>query len=252
VNIASIPANSSNVNPSNLQHIAKQCEITWDQEQVSYFHNLTAKVQPLEIIDQPSFFIEPSIFSAMSTTIPTAQWVIDSSKNFVVFCPESESFEEMNWVWSSWEKQIVYNYPQITIEKGYTKAIEKISTFHNLSLNWDSFHSKQIDSNCISRASKILIDLSKWQAPHDIPSPFVAPRPDGSIQIEWEQGSRYLELGIVPDSSTIEFVAMDETHEGSPIEFEGIIELEASIKELLQWFINGEAEEVKQLFAKIK
>ena len=251
MNIASIDLNSSKVNPSNLRHIAKQCNITWNQKHATY-ENLTSNAQPLEIVDQAMFFIGPPLFSTMGTSIPTSQWILDSSKNFIAFYSENEPFVEMNWVLSSWEKQILYNYPQITIEKSYAKVIDKIYNFQNLSPNWDSFHAKQIDANCISRASKILIDLSEWKVPHNIPSPFVAPRSDGSIQIEWEQGSRYLELGIVPDSSSIEFLAMDETPEGDPIELEGIIELETSIRELLQWFINGEAEEIRHLFTKIK
>jgi hypothetical protein len=213
---------------------------------------LAAKVQPLELIGQPIYVVDSSPFSAMITSTPSSRLVIDSANNFVLFCPQMEYFEETDWVWPNWEKQIAIAYDHITIEKDYKKAIEKISTFQNLSPNWDSFHAKQIDSNCISRASKILIDLSEWKVPYDIPPPFVAPRSDGSIQIEWEQGVRYLELGIVPDSSRIEFLAMDKTHGGNPIEFEGIIELEASIRELLQWFINGEAEEVRQLFTKLK
>jgi hypothetical protein len=256
MSLIGVVSNTSIKNPSNLYPICGPCNVTWDQEELPYFQNLipaVAKARPLEIINyQSSYSVQSSLYSATVVTTPGARLVIGVPENIIVSCPEIKPFDEKNWVLSVWDEQFVYQpIPhQIKIGEGYRKAIDKISGLQNLGLSWDSFHGKKIDSNCISRARKILIDLSEWEA--NIPSPFVAPRSDGSIQMEWEVGTRYLELGFVPDSSGIEFLAMDEDRDGNPIEFEGTLEQEESIIKLLQWFIHGDIESVTELFSKIE
>lgn len=251
MSFTNIILNAANMNPVNLQGLSDQCQ--WNEELIPYYQKavtVDSIAQPFDIIGQPICSIEPSPFSATFETFPLSNLFIDRGKNFFILCPEMEPVKEINWVYPSWETQ--FTYQQIPIVESYKKAIEKVSTFKNLSSDWDSFHAKEIDINCINRVSKILIDLSEWMGSYEIPSPFVAPRSDGSIQMEWERGSRYLELGIGPDTSEIDFFAMDENHNGKTIDYEGVIELEGSIRELLQWFIKGEAEEITKLFPKIR
>jgi hypothetical protein len=236
-----LASDASNMNPAILQWDSEQCNVFWNQGLIPYFYSLPAKPQAFEINDQLIILPESFPLSAIITTIPITEYVYYSP---------TKSCEEINCFSSLLEKYFLNQ--QIIIQHDYKDTIDKIASFKNLSSNWDSYRSKQIDINCISRASKIMVDLSEWKAPCNIPAPFVAPRADGSIQMEWEKGSRYFELGIGPDSTEIEFLVMEEDHDGKPVEFEGVLEFDQSIKKLLQWFMFGEAEEVAQLFEQIR
>ena len=77
-------------------------------------------------------------------------------------------------------------------------------------------------------------------------APFVAPLSSGGIQIEWEEGERYLEVSITPDPLSVDYFATDKTKEGQ-LTLEGSLRSRSALKKLLNWFVIGTAEDLAQL-----
>lgn len=79
-----------------------------------------------------------------------------------------------------------------------------------------------------------------------IAAPFVAPLSSGGIQIEWEEGERYLEVSITPDPLSVDYFATDKAKEGQ-LTLEGSLRSTSALKELVTWFVIGAAEDLAQL-----
>jgi len=138
--------------------------------------------------------------------------------------------------------------PRRSIVPQLNQAFQRIGRFARFPENWDSYGSKAIDKECISRCVNIFKKLVKLMSTAEvqIPAPFVAPLSSGGIQIEWEEGERYLEVSINPDPSTVDYFATDKA-KGGQLTLEGSLRSASALKELLTWFVTGTAEGLAQL-----
>jgi hypothetical protein len=72
---------------------------------------------------------------------------------------------------------------------------DRISALKTLEENWDSYGGLPVADGAIS---KIRVLLSKVDI-EDMPTPHVAPLPDGGIGLHWRVGTRDLEIEVEPN-----------------------------------------------------
>ena len=65
--------------------------------------------------------------------------------------------------------------------------------------------------------------------------PFIAPLPDGGIEIDWEASSQNeLMLVIPPEGGNIQYLLEERSAPGEPSESEGLIPRDASLSEVVR------------------
>ena len=74
----------------------------------------------------------------------------------------------------------------------------------------------------------------------------MAPLSSGGLQIEWEEGDRYLQIDLLSETSGIEYFAIDKTNAGD-LSLEGAMKSLNDLKGLLIWFTWGETEDLAGL-----
>lgn len=119
--------------------------------------------------------------------------------------------------------------------KQLSKAISKILSFRHLKKNWDFYDACLIKYSTIITGIDFIQQLSNWISDYDldIDAPFVAPRTDGGIQIEWEDEYKYLEIGISPNNHNYEYVVINDY---TSFEDEGETCSEETLIGLLRWY----------------
>lgn len=107
-------------------------------------------------------------------------------------------------------------------------AMNAVGDLAQLSQDWDSYGSRQIQTSAIRQALEIL-QMANLQ---HIPMPFVVPVPGGGVQLEWRLEGRELELEVQPDR-TIAYLRVDE----NDIDEEGVVPKDqpSAILEHIQW-----------------
>lgn len=182
--------------------------------------------------------------SDINVEIPEIPWFInDKAHRIIVFNHRARLPQELTWA------SCVYaELPRWSIMAQLNQAFQRIGRFARFPENWDSYGAKAIDKECISRGVSIFKKLVKLRSTAEvqIPDPFVAPLSSGGIQIEWEEGERYLEVSINPDPPTVDYFATDKAKEGQ-LTLEGPLRSAFALKELLTWFVTGTAEGLAQL-----
>jgi hypothetical protein len=189
-------------------------------------------------------FVTSGTSSDINVEIPEIPWFInDETQGIIVFNQRVRLPRE-----TTWASCIEAGSPKWNIETRFNQAFHRIGSFSRLPENWDSYAAKAIDRDCISRGVTIFKELIKLSsvAKVKIPAPFVAPLSSGGIQIEWEEGERYLEVSITPDPLSVDYFAADEAKEGQ-LSLEGSLRSTSALKELLTWFVIGTAENLAQL-----
>lgn len=78
----------------------------------------------------------------------------------------------------------------------FKQWVEDVRELFNLRPNWNGYGERPVHAAAIKRAARILDAMD-----YDGPSPAVAPRHDGSIQIEWHNGDCSVELIVQPDEA---------------------------------------------------
>jgi hypothetical protein len=182
--------------------------------------------------------------SDINVELPEIPWFInDETQGVIVFNQRVRLPQETTWSSCS-EAEL----PKWSIETRFNQAFQRIGNFSKLPENWDSYGAKAIDRECISQGVSIFKALIKLRAVAEaqIPAPFVAPLSSGGIQIEWEEGERYLEVSITPDPLSVDYFATDKAKEGQ-LTLEGSLRSTSALKELLTWFVIGTAEDLAQL-----
>lgn len=99
--------------------------------------------------------------------------------------------------------------------------------------NWDSYDSPPPTAKAIQLTTGLLL----WARIHsrDMPRPHLVPVSGGGIQLEWQLGSRELELEVLPDGY-VEFLAVNDEDE-----FTGKIsssELLIKVRNLWRWLLH--------------
>ena len=81
------------------------------------------------------------------------------------------------------------------------ETVKKVLGLTSLPHNWDSYGSPPPSQVAIFASFGLLNSIPKTVF-EDLPLPFVAPVSGGGIQLDWNVGTRELELHIMPDGST--------------------------------------------------
>jgi hypothetical protein len=95
--------------------------------------------------------------------------------------------------------------PIYGVSSSLRKAQRKVTELSNLSENWDSYGSSSIQPPAIEMALKILSLVDR----QGVATPQIFPVSGGGIQLEWQSGSRELELEILPNGM-LEYLVVDE------------------------------------------
>lgn len=186
----------------------------------------------------------PDISSGTNLLVLETPWFInDKSSKILVYQKGALLPEDLKWINCSETPQL-----QWANEERYDQVFQRIGQFAKLPNDWDSYGGIVIDERCIDRALEILkyLILLNDRFNFEVPPPFVAPLSTGGIQIEWEEGDRYLEIGLVPQFLEIEYFASDRIPAGG-LSLEGSIKSVSSLKDLLVWFVTGAAEDLSYL-----
>ena len=184
--------------------------------------------------------------SSSEVQLPESAWFVDSNRKIIAFAKASLSRELTGIVGSWWREPLS---PQWTIDEGFGEVFKRIGHFARLEPNWDSYDSPSIEKECIGRGISFLKKLFQWREEIGlrIPAPFVAPLSDGGIQFEWEKGTRYLEISIVPKSPTIDYLATDQAPDGELV-LEGSLKSQDDLKYFLYYFVERSSEWIVPLW----
>jgi hypothetical protein len=100
--------------------------------------------------------------------------------------------------------------------------------------NWDSYGASPINPEAIQKARGILRSVFALGGT-SIPLPFVAPSPDGGIELEWKTTSnKELMLDIPPVEGHMAFLLVEPTDSGDEQETEGKIGEPYTLEEVVR------------------
>lgn len=170
--------------------------------------------------------------------LQTPRFMNHTLSRSLVYCMHGPSAEDLKRINCSEAPKL-----QPIAEERFEKAFQRIGQFAKLPSNWDSYGGNAIDERCMDRALEILKYLIRLEDRIKVPTPFVAPLSTGGIQIEWEEGDKYLEIELAPQFLEIGYSAGDGAPAGS-LHLEGSISSVSSLKDLLVWFVTGTAEDL--------
>lgn len=108
---------------------------------------------------------------------------------------------------------------------------QRFEQLRQLPENWDSYGASRISSNAIEKGKSILTVMTSIGLPQQF---FVAPSPDGGIQIEWELPGKELLLEIPPTGEPVRYLLVETTPTGEELEIEGTIPEREGLEQLLQ------------------
>ena len=97
--------------------------------------------------------------------------------------------------------------------------------------NWDSYGAPRISDTAIGKGKSILISMIAAGCSQQF---FVAPSPDGGVQIEWELPRKELVLEIPPTGEQVAYLLVETTATGEERETEETIQETEGLEQLLQ------------------
>lgn len=104
---------------------------------------------------------------------------------------------EDDWVIATWADISISSFLS-----HYNDSVLKIGNIRKLPNNWDSYNAVRISHEAGIRAIQVLFETFQFisMTSQEQIIPFVAPCPDGGIQLEWEKNRKELEIMIPPSS----------------------------------------------------
>ena len=142
---------------------------------------------------------------------------------------------------------------QMSIVSNTTKLIsiddivDNVVSFMKLKDNWDLYGSSRINRQCVLRSIEFMSYIKRHykRSKGDLHVPFAAPCTDGSIQLEWEIGNRYLEVNIPKPPKNIEYYRLTKDPDNTQ-EVEGLIQDVNKVLTLIDWVTVGTSAELTQ------
>jgi len=111
--------------------------------------------------------------------------------------------------WPAEREEITIVVSSRTAQRVWFKQwMEDATGLFNLRPNWNGYGERPVHASALKRAARILDVMD-----YDGPPPSVAPRHDGSIQIEWHNGPRSVELVVKPNDAAEIRVFSDDDEE---------------------------------------
>lgn len=214
--------------------IISEEEVTSSPKPYRYYNPLTAG----------SVYLTTSVrSSSTNVVVPSSAWFVNATSSKTLVFANPIPPEDLTWVSFTEEQQ-----PQYGINEQYKQVFRTVGQLINLPDNWDSYGGKPIKEHCINNTLEILQYLLELRDINgiEVPAPFVAPLSSGGLQIEWEEGDRYLQIDLLSETSEIGYFAIDKTNAGD-LSLEGSMKSLNDLKGLLIWFIWGETEDLAGL-----
>jgi hypothetical protein len=133
------------------------------------------------------------------------------------------------WEWFTGSAQFSSTFPfsawgEMQLAPAWTwllKGVQALLKVASLPANWDERGSPSIRPAALHKASQLLAWLAASAArgllcsPELLPVPYVIPVSGGGLQLEWQVGSRELEIEFLPDGSALFLrVAGEQLEEG--------------------------------------
>ena len=113
------------------------------------------------------------------------------------------------------------------------KALQRIEHLMRLDFNWDGYGGLPITNKAIHIATQLLFQAHRLTK-GELKLPFIAPLPEGGLELEWIQDSgKELTLVISPDGREIEFLLDIPSTEGKIDESEGVLHKDAQLSTLI-------------------
>ena len=123
--------------------------------------------------------------------------VFDSLASFGrPFTNQWVNLSRQDWVPPLWEMSISTAFKQQFVD-----ALAKLRSMQGLKQGWDSYDATPISQIAVAQSWALLRDVFTYFASvgDRIPQPFVAPIPDGRIQVEWESAIGDIEVTVDED-----------------------------------------------------
>ena len=112
-------------------------------------------------------------------------------------------------------------------------AVEKIRRLANLEPDWDGYGGGPPTEEAVKAAAALLLETHRLtQRPLEVP--FIAPLPEGGLELEWDLDSgAELMLVIPPTGTDIRYLLDEPTSSGDIYESEGVVPKDATLSELI-------------------
>ena len=113
------------------------------------------------------------------------------------------------------------------------KASERIRKLATLEPGWDGYGGEPPTEQAIETTARLLIAV--YSLTHGkLDSPFIAPSPDGGLDLEWELDSgTELMLVIPPTGTEVRYLLDKTTSSGDTLESEGILAEDGALNALV-------------------
>jgi hypothetical protein len=123
-----------------------------------------------------------------------------------------------------WQEQLWNSSSLPTWEKHFEQL-------RQLPKNWDSYGAPRISKEAIEKGKSILTVMTSIGFPERF---FVAPAPDGGIQIEWNLPRKELILEIPRTGKPVRYLLIETTVAGEEVEIEGNVPEREGLEQLLK------------------
>ena len=112
-------------------------------------------------------------------------------------------------------------------------AVERIGRLANLEQDWDGYGGGPPTEEAVKAAVALLLETHRLtQGP--LEAPFIAPLPEGGLELEWDLDSgAELMLVIPPTGTDIRYLLDEPTSSGDINESEGVVPRDATLSELI-------------------
>ena len=143
--------------------------------------------------------------------------------------PYCIEFYQQNWTPVFSEK--IYNE---SFNQEFKEALDKLDSIKELPHNWDTYGAVPIRQAQIGRSNDLLrlLYLYFTNLGFKLPQPFIAPVPDGSVQIEFDFDEGDIEITF-DENGKIEYLICEANN--VPTYTEGTVATPIELAEILQW-----------------
>ena len=120
-----------------------------------------------------------------------------------------------------------------TLETTNPGAVERIRKLTNLEPDWDGYSGDPPTEEAVKTTAVLLLAIHGLTRGL-LESPFIAPLPDGGLELEWELDSGAELMLVIPSTGMdIRYLLDEPTSSGHIIESEGVVPKDATLSELV-------------------
>ncbi len=125
------------------------------------------------------------------------------------------------------------NQALATLRAANQEAVERLRKLTNLKSDWDGYGGVPPTEEAVKATAVLLLEIHKLTQGL-LESPFIAPLPEGGLELEWELDSGAELMLIIPPTRTdIRYLLDEPTSSGNINESEGVVSKDATLSELI-------------------